>query len=158
MMVEIGDPGVQTQERLSTFPSSEPLLTALLSPCGSMFLLDNIVTARRGDHLLVINVGQTRDLPNRGSVTLKLIGVNDLWDVIFTQQSGQEGLCSLSVPVSLEQNVEHVPVLVYGPPKPVANAVHRRAHLVQIPPGTPPGFPVTKIFSEEGTKLDAPLA
>lgn len=72
MMVEIGDPGVQTQEFLSAFPSSESLLTALLSPCESVFLLDNIVTARRGDHLLMINVGQTRDLPDRGSVAPKL--------------------------------------------------------------------------------------
>ena len=87
-MVEIGGPGVQTQEVLSAFPSSEPLLTPLLSSCGAMFLLNNVVAAGRGDHLLVVDVSQARDLSDRGSITPELIGVNNLWDVIFTQQSG----------------------------------------------------------------------
>jgi len=85
MMVEIGDPGVQTQEFLSAFPSSESLLTSLLSPCGSMFLFDDIITTGLGDHFLVVEVSQARELTNRSLVTLKLIGMNDLWNVIFTQ-------------------------------------------------------------------------
>lgn len=56
MMVEIGDPGVQIQEFLSTFWSSESLLTSLLSPCGSMFLLYQIVTVGLGNHLMVIDL------------------------------------------------------------------------------------------------------
>jgi len=62
MMVEIRDKGVQIQERSSTFLSSEALLTSLLSPCRSMFLLHQIVTVGLGDYLMVINLSQTRDL------------------------------------------------------------------------------------------------
>ena len=58
----------------------------------------------------------------------------------------------------LEENVEHEPVLVHGPPKPISNAVHACTPLVEMPPGTPTGFPVTQVFSEEGSELDAPLA
>jgi len=47
MMVEIGHPGVQIQEFLSAFPSFEPLLTSLSSPCRSVFLLDDTVALGR---------------------------------------------------------------------------------------------------------------
>ncbi len=50
-----------------------------------MFLLNNVVTAGCGDHLLVVDICQARDLPNRGSVASELIGMNDLWDIIYTQ-------------------------------------------------------------------------
>ena len=133
-MVEIGDPGMQAQEFLSAFASFKSLLTSLLSPCRSVFLFDNIVTLGCGDHLLVINVGQTRDLPDRGSIALKLIGMNDLWDVIFTQQSDQEGFRGRSVAVPLKENIEHEPMLVDRPPQPMPDAIHARADLVEVPP------------------------
>ncbi len=84
MMVEIGDPGMQTQEFLRSFSLREALLTSLLTSCGAMFLLNNVVAAGCGDHL-VVDICQARDLPNRGSVASELIGMNDLWDIIFTQ-------------------------------------------------------------------------
>ena len=84
-MVEVGDPGVQTQELLSAFPLSEPLLNSLLSPCRSVFLLNNIVATCRGDHLLVVDVSQARDLPDRCSITPELVGVDDLRDIVFSQ-------------------------------------------------------------------------
>ena len=86
MMVKVGDPGVQTQEFLSAFLSSESLLTSLLSPCRSVFLLNNVVIPSCGDHLLVIDICQTRDLPDRGSVTPELVGMDDLWDIVCSQQ------------------------------------------------------------------------
>ena len=54
--MEDGDSGVQTQELLSASPPLEPLLLSLLSPCGSVFLLNDVVTPGYGDHLLVIDV------------------------------------------------------------------------------------------------------
>jgi len=147
MMVKIGvlgrtapvwglpaDTGMQAQEFLSAFSSSEPLLTSLLSPCRSVFLFNNVVTLGCGDHLLVINVGQTRELPDRGSVTAELISMNDLWNVIFTQQSGQEGLRGRSVAVPLKEKIEHEPMLVDRPPQPMPDAIHARADLVEGPP------------------------
>jgi len=81
-----------------------------------MFLLNNVVAAFRGDHLLVVNICQAWDLPDRGSVTPELIGKDNLWDIVFTQQPGQEGLRRLGTPMPLKENVEHEPVLVYGSP------------------------------------------
>ena len=157
-MVEVGDSGVQVQEFLSACPSLEPLLTPLLSPCGSMFLLNDVVTSGRGDHLLVVNVDEAGDLSNRGSVTPELIGMDDLWDIVFSQQPGQEGLRRFGIAMPLEENVEHKTVLVHGPPEPVSDAIDARTHLVQMPPGTPSGFPVAQVFREEGSEFQAPLA
>ena len=58
----------------------------------------------------------------------------------------------------LKENVEHETVLVYCPPQPVSNAVHARTYLVEMPPGTRSGFPVTQIVREEGSEFDTPLA
>ncbi len=99
--MEVSNPGVEAQEFLSAFPPLESLLLSFLSSCRAMFLLNDVVTACCGDHLLVIDVSQTWDLPDRGSVTAKLISVNDLWDIVFPQQPGQEGLCGLGIPMSL---------------------------------------------------------
>jgi len=106
----------------------------------------------------MINVGQTRELPNRGSIALKLIGINDLWDVIFTQQVGQEGLRSLRVSVLLKENIEHEPMLVNRPPQPMPDAVHACAGLVQKPAGTPTGFTVTQFFREQWSEFKTPFA
>ena len=62
-----------------------------------MRLFNQIVAACRGNHLLVVDIDQARDFPDRSAVTPKLIGVNDLWDIVFTQEPGQEGLRSLGV-------------------------------------------------------------
>jgi len=58
----------------------------------------------------------------------------------------------------LKEDVEHEAVLVYSPPKPVSNAINARTYFVERPPGTPTGFPVAQVFSEERSELDAPLA
>jgi hypothetical protein len=81
-----------------------------------MFLLNNVVASGRGDHLLVVDVDQAGNLSNRGSVAAELIGMDDLWDIVFSQQPGQEGLRSFGVPMTLEEKVEHEPVLVHSPP------------------------------------------
>ncbi len=128
--MEVVDPGVQIQERLSAFSSSESLLTSLLSPCGSVFLLDDIVPPGRGDHLLVVDALQARDFPDRGSVATELIGMDDLWNVMRTQQPSQESLRRFSVPMPLKENVQHETVLVHGPPEPVADTIDARAHLI----------------------------
>lgn len=72
-----------------------------------MFLLNNVIAAGRGDHLRVIDVSQTPALTDGSSITPELVSVNDLWNVVFTQKSGQEGLRNSLVTVMLEQNVEH---------------------------------------------------
>ena len=140
--MEVGDPGVQAQELLSAFPPPESLLLSFLSPCGSMFLLNDVVAAGRGDDVLVVNISQARDLPDRGSVAAELIRMNDVWDIIFNQEFGQEGLRRFSISMPLKENVENEAVLVHSSPQPMTDAIDTRTDLVQMPPGTPSGFPV----------------
>jgi len=84
--------------------------------------------------------------------------MDDLWDIVFTQQPVQEGLRRFGVPMPLEENVEHETVLVHGPSKPMANTVHARTHLVEMSSGTPTGFPMAQFFDEERSELYAPFA
>ena len=82
--MKVFDPGLQAQEFLSAFSSFKALLTSLLTPCRTVGLFNQIVAACRGNDLLVVDALQTREFPNCGSVTPQLIGINDLWDIVFT--------------------------------------------------------------------------
>ena len=134
---------------MRAFPPLESLLLSFLTPCRTVGLFNQVITARRGDHLLVVDVDQTGELPDRRPVAPELIGVNDFWDVVFTQQSDQEGFRGLGVAVALQQNFEHEAVLVHRSPavkrsqprcsdqdEPVPDAIDARTYLVQMPPGT----------------------
>ena len=66
--------------------------------------------------MLVVDLSQAWEVSDRGSITPELVGVNDVWDIIFSQQSGQEGLRRLGIPVPLKENVEHESVLVHCSP------------------------------------------
>ena len=141
-MVEIGDPSMQAQEFLRSFSPLEALLTSLLTSCAAMLFLNNVVAPGCGDHLLVVDISEGRDLPDRGCVAAELISMNDLWDVILTQEAGQKGLRSFRVSVPLKENVEYEAVLIHGLPKPVSDAIDARTDLVQMPPRTPTRFAV----------------
>ena len=121
-MVKVLDPGVQAQKFLRSFPPPESKLLPFLTPCGTVGLLDQVVATRCGNYLLVVDVDQAWDLPDRSAVTRQVIGVNDLWNIVFTQKPGQEGLRGLGVAVALQQNFEHKAVLVHCSP------AGRRAH------------------------------
>ena len=64
----------------------------------------------------MVNVDQARDLPDRGSVTPQLIGMDDLWNVVFSQKSDQEDLCRFDIAVPLKQEIEYETALVDPPP------------------------------------------
>jgi len=113
-----------------------------------MFLFDDVMTACRGDHLLVVEVTQARDCSNRSAVTRELVGMDELWDIVFTQASGQERLRSLGITVTLKEDVERETVLIHSPPKPVSNAIDARTDLV----------PMAQFFGEERSAFDAPFA
>ena len=136
-----------------------------------MRLFNQIVAARRKDHLLVVDVDQAWDLPHRSAVTPQLIGVDDLRNVIFIQKPGQEGFRGLGVAVALQQNFEHEAVLMHcssavkraqarcsDQDEPVSDTIGARTHLVQMPPATPAGLLVAQVFCEQGTELDTPFA
>jgi len=129
-MVKVTDSGMQIEEFLRSFLPLESLLLSFPTPCRPVGLFNDVVAPGRGDHLLVVDVNQRRNLPDRRSVTLQLIGMNDLWDIVFTQEASQERLRGLGVAMPLEKDALQEAVLVHGPPQPVSNAIDARADLI----------------------------
>ena len=91
MMVEVGHSGVQAQKFLSAFSSFEALLTSLLTPCRTVGLLDQVITTRCGNHLLMVDIDQTWDLPDRSAVTPQLIGVNKSFQTLGNTVQDRNG-------------------------------------------------------------------
>ena len=156
-MMEVLNSCVKAQKFLRSFPPLESKLLSLLTPCRTMRLLDQVVATRCRNHLLVVDIDQARQFPDCGTIASQLIGVNGLWDIVFSQQPGQEGLRRFGVSMPLKENIEHEAVLVHCAPQPMPNAVDARADFIQIPAGTPPGFPLAQFFRKQGTEFDAPL-
>ena len=84
--------------------------------------------------------------------------MNDFWDVVFAQQASKECFGCLSITVFLQEDVKHSALFVHRPPEPVFNSTNDNVHLIQMPPGTPTGFPVTSFLSQEWGEFDVPLA
>jgi len=82
-------------------------------------LLDQIVPSGCRNHLVVINIDEAWDLPNRGSTAPELIGTDRVWDIVLTQKSHQEVLGGLGIAVPLEQDPLHEAGLVHCSPQPV---------------------------------------
>ena len=97
-MVKILDSGVQAKERLRLFVLLESKLLLLLTSYGTMRLFNQIVAPRRGDRLLVVQVDRTGDLQDRRPVTSHLIGVNNIWNIVFTPETrrGAEAVHQIS--------------------------------------------------------------
>ena len=58
----------------------------------------------------------------------------------------------------LQEDVKHSALFVHRPPEPVFNSTNDNVHLIQMPPGTPTGFPVASFLSQEWGEFDVPLA
>ena len=48
----------------------------------------------------------------------------------------------------LEEHVEHISVFIDRSPQPVGDTAYNHVHFVQMPPGTPAGFPVAQVLCE----------
>ena len=83
--------------------------------------------------------------------------MNGLWEVVFTQQSGEKRFSGLSIAVFLQEDVKHGTLFIDRPPQPVVDPTHDNMHFIQMPPGTPTGFPVTQLLGQEWGKFDVPL-
>ena len=100
--MKVLDSGMQVQKLLRPFPPLESNLLSLLTSCRTIRLFDHVVTSGCGDDLLVVNFSQACDLSDRGPVACELVRANPVWDIIFTQEPGQEGLCGVGIPVPLK--------------------------------------------------------
>ena len=96
-------------------------------------------------------------VPDGRSIAPQFVGMNDFWDVVLTQQAEEEGPHRLGVAVLLQEDIQHVSVIVHRPPQPVVDPADLNAHLVQMPSRTPPGFSMTHFLGEERREFDVPL-
>ena len=64
----------------------------------------------------------------------------------------------LRVAVALKEDIESKIVLVDRSPEPMTDAIDARADFIHMPPGTPSGFPVARVFSERRTEFKTPFA
>ena len=116
VVMEILNSGVQAQKFLRTFPLFKSLFWSFLTPCGTVRMLDHVVTAGGGNYPLMVDALQAQDLPDHSAVAAEMIGKNHLQDVVFIQQLCQDVLYRFGVPGPLEHDVEHEAVLVHGSP------------------------------------------
>ena len=106
-------------------------------------MLNQVIATRCGDHLLVVDIDQPWELSDRSIIAAQMIGLNDLWDIVFTQEPDQKGLCSLSIAVALEEDIKHEAVLVHCSPavkraqarysdqdEPMSDVIDARTHLI----------------------------
>ena len=139
--MEVRESGVQGKEFLSPSLPFKPELTAFLPPGRSMGLLDQIIATSCGHNLNVLHTVEHREFPQGRPVAPQLIGMNDLWHVVFPEQADEERFGSPGVAVLLEEHVEDNALLVDRPPQPMLDPTHRNAHFVQVPAGTPASPP-----------------
>ena len=64
----------------------------------------------------------------------------------------------VSITVFLQEDVKHGALLIHHPPEPVFDPTNDNVHFMQMPPGTPTGFPVTQFPGQEWGEFDVPLA
>jgi len=107
-MVKASHPVVETQEFLSAFSPLECLLTSwaertrLVRPAHFAFIAVSMtgpahyVAAGCGDHLPVVDVSQTQELPERGSILPELIYRNDFWTSYSTGSMNRKVFAALT--------------------------------------------------------------
>ena len=63
-------------------------------PVWACLLFNQVIAARRRDHLEVLHAVEHWKGSNGRPVTPELIGVNDVWDVVIHQQPFEKGLAA----------------------------------------------------------------
>jgi hypothetical protein len=75
-----------------------------------------------------------QDFAFRCAITLQLIGDNHTWDVLEPYaELPKKSFRRLCVPSALDQDIQHVAILVYGSPEIMRFPVTLQVHLIQMP-------------------------
>src|SRR5215203_2637577 len=99
------------------------------------------------------------DLTLDGAVARQLIRDHDTrGPALLFQQLAEQALGGLFVPPALDENVEHDPILVDGPPEPVLLAADHQAHFVEMPFIARAWQPTPDLVGEALAELARPLA
>src|SRR2546427_6162249 len=94
-----------------------------------------------------------------GSIALQFIGDDHSRHVGQSfEQLAEKLLCGPLIPAALDQNIQHVPLLIHGPPEIMARALNRQKHFVQVPLVARPSASAPELIGILLTKLAAPLA
>ena len=83
--------------------------------------------------------------------------MNGLWDVVIAQQAAEKCFGRLSITMFLKEDVEHASMFINRPPQPVFDPANDNMHFIQMPSGTPSGFPMAQFLSQERSEFDVPL-
>src|SRR3954469_14292404 len=93
-----------------------------------------------------------------GPVAGQLVRDHDTGPALLLEQLPEQALGGLLVPPALDENVEHDPILVDGPPEPVLLAADYQAHFVEMPLVSRTGEPAADLVGEALAELAPPLA
>ncbi len=105
--MKVRNAGVQSQKFLCPSGFLEASLTSFQIPGGPVRLFNQVIAARSGNDLAVLNAVEHRKRSNSRPVTSEVVRLDDLWDGRVDQQTLKEGLGCISVPVRLQEDVEH---------------------------------------------------
>jgi hypothetical protein len=107
--------------------------------------------------LPMLDTGQ--EVPLRRAVAFQLIGDEHPWYVgQALEQLPEELLGRMLIPPTLHQNIEHLAVLIHGPPEVMSLATDREEHLVEVPLVAGSGVPPSELVGIRLAKFPAPLA
>ena len=84
-------------------------------------MLNQVVAANRRDDLLMVDRLKCWKCSNGSSTAGQLVHTVRFWNVEFNEQANQKRSRGFSITVALQQDIEHEPMLVYGPPQPVTD-------------------------------------
>jgi hypothetical protein len=100
-----------------------------------------------------------QELALSSTIALQLIG-NDNTRYVGSslEQLAEELLRGLLVPATLHQDIQHVPVLIYGPPQIVMLALDRQTHFVHLPLVAGPRTAATQLVGIVLTTFATPLS
>ena len=99
-----------------------------------MRLLDKVVTTCSRNDLPVLDTVEYRDFPQSSSVAAEFIGMNDLRNVKFGQQSTEKGPSGLRIPMFLDEHVQHSAMFIHCSPEPMLDSADVNTHFIQMPP------------------------
>jgi hypothetical protein len=91
-------------------------------------------------------------------VASQFVGNDPQWFcTLATQESSKESLCRPLITMRLDQNVDHVAVLVHGTPQILLLAVDAKEDFIQVPVVAQPSLSSLQFPSIAGTELLTPL-
>src|SRR5215471_2993309 len=150
----LGNGAVGRQKTLGMSRRLKPLHAIFSLPCRAMRILTPVIEVAA---LAVFHPGQ--DLALRSAVALELISDDDAWHVLQPlEQLAEKLLGRVLIAAALDQNIQHVIVLVHSTPEIMALPADGQEHLVQVPLVPWLGASVLQLIGVVLPKLQTPLA